>query len=328
VISPALFGQAEFGQLARASSLCGACREACPVDIDLPKLLLRVRAGELPEKAPASPAANQPNPPASLALGLRLYNWAAISPGRFALAQRLAGLFSRIIAPASAWLRLPAFTGWGFSKDFPRPAIRPFRDRWKNHRPEGPNGPQMPASEVSLPSPAVSAHRETLMERFAGELAAVGGGFTTCQPADLAATLLSYLRQRGLAEMQAWEAPHLPAGLLEALRLGGVQVHPGPRPDLPVGLTGTLGAIAESGSLVLTGGAGRPLTASLLPPIHLAVLNRSQIVGDLPAALQLPGLREAPAAVLITGPSRTADIEMTLTIGVHGPGEVQVFCVI
>ena len=45
VVSPALFGQLEYGHLARASSLCGACREACPVDIDLPKLLLRIRAG-------------------------------------------------------------------------------------------------------------------------------------------------------------------------------------------------------------------------------------------------------------------------------------------
>ncbi len=44
VVSPGLFGVAEFGHLARASSLCGACREVCPVDIDLPKLLLRVRA--------------------------------------------------------------------------------------------------------------------------------------------------------------------------------------------------------------------------------------------------------------------------------------------
>src|SRR4030042_673502 len=45
VVSPALFGQCEYGHLARASSLCGACKEACPGAVDLPKLLLRVRAG-------------------------------------------------------------------------------------------------------------------------------------------------------------------------------------------------------------------------------------------------------------------------------------------
>jgi L-lactate dehydrogenase complex protein LldF len=45
IVSPGLFGQEEFGRFARASTLCGACKDACPVDIDLPKLLLRVRAG-------------------------------------------------------------------------------------------------------------------------------------------------------------------------------------------------------------------------------------------------------------------------------------------
>ena len=49
VVTPALFGCANFGPLAQASSLCGACREACPVDINLPELLLRVRAGEVGE---------------------------------------------------------------------------------------------------------------------------------------------------------------------------------------------------------------------------------------------------------------------------------------
>ncbi len=47
VVSPGLLGAAQFSHLARASSLCGACKEACPVDIDLPKLLLKVRAGEI-----------------------------------------------------------------------------------------------------------------------------------------------------------------------------------------------------------------------------------------------------------------------------------------
>ncbi len=66
VLSPALFGQSEYGQLARASSLCGACKETCPVDIDLPKLLFRVRAGLAPEKLksgnqPAHPVKATPN---------------------------------------------------------------------------------------------------------------------------------------------------------------------------------------------------------------------------------------------------------------------------
>jgi L-lactate dehydrogenase complex protein LldG len=55
-------------------------------------------------------------------------------------------------------------------------------------------------------------------------------------------------------------------------------------------------------------------------------MHADEIRDDLPKIFELRELREASSAVLITGPSRTADIEMTLTIGVHGPGELIVFC--
>ena len=128
VLSTALFGAEGYGHLARASTLCGACKDACPVDIDLPGMLLRVRAGKVSEAAQAQA---EPNPPAVLALGLRAFTWMATSPRRFALAQRMAGIFSRPIAPGG-WIKTPRFTGWGYSKDFPRPARRPLRDRFNN----------------------------------------------------------------------------------------------------------------------------------------------------------------------------------------------------
>jgi L-lactate dehydrogenase complex protein LldG len=65
----------------------------------------------------------------------------------------------------------------------------------------------------------------------------------------------------------------------------------------------------------------------LLPDIHIAILRESDIVPALPDALRRLELRVAPFAVIITGPSRTADIEMTLSIGVHGPKELHVFLV-
>ncbi len=109
--------------------------------------------------------------------------------------------------------------------------------------------------------------------------------------------------------------------------LPGIQTTYGPDPTVRVGVTGALVGIAESGSLVLAGGAGSPLTASLLPDIHVAVLRVSDLVPTLAEALARPEIRQAPAAVVITGPSRTADIEMTLTIGVHGPRELHVFMI-
>ena len=56
VISPGLFGLHEFGHLAQASSLCGACKDACPVDIDLPMMLTRVRAGSPEAEMDGKPA--------------------------------------------------------------------------------------------------------------------------------------------------------------------------------------------------------------------------------------------------------------------------------
>jgi hypothetical protein len=60
------------------------------------------------------------------------------------------------------------------------------------------------------------------------------------------------------------------------------------------------------------------MTTSLLPELHIAVLHAKDICESLAQALNLSQLQAANSAVLISGPSRTADIEMTLTIGVHG----------
>jgi len=334
VVSPGLFGISQFGQLARASSLCGACKEACPVDIDLPGLLLRVRAGLAPAD-PARPAAQEPvsQVPTGLSLGLRLYTWIAVSPWMFRTAQRLAGVFSRLLAPLSPWMRLPAFTGWGYGRDFPRAATRPFLARFTERPASASSEPPHPSPSATSPptSPATPLASTSapvpLLTRFEEELVALGGALTTCREDQLVPGILEALQARGVRGLQAWDDAHLPPGLLDGLRAAGVQIQQEPDPDIKAGLTGALAAIAETGSLVISGGAGRPLTASLLPEIHIAVLQVGDLRASVPQALNLPQVREASSTVLISGPSRTADIEMTLTIGVHGPREVLVFCV-
>jgi L-lactate dehydrogenase complex protein LldF len=349
VLSPGLFGISEFGNLAHASSLCGACKEVCPVDINLPQLLLRVRAGMAPARrgpqlAPIPSPSERPFPqPAGLRLGLGLYTWTASNPRRFAAAQRLAGWLSRLLSPSSAWLHLPTFTGWGESRDFPRPATTPFRQRFteKALEPPGQVVPPPPptnletsqAPQPSTPSPTLMEPGGDVIDRFGRELSALGGELTICQPAQLSAHLLALLTKKQIARLQAWNQDHLPAGLLESLLIAGIQIFNALDPTLEAGLTGALAGIAETGTLILAGGSGRPLTASLLPEIHIAILDSHQIYQNLGQLFnnQQPLRQEilaASAAVLISGPSRTADIEMTLTIGVHGPREVHVFCLV
>ncbi len=96
------------------------------------------------------------------------------------------------------------------------------------------------------------------------------------------------------------------------------------RPSDPVSLTGALAGIAETGTLMLTSGAERPTTLNFLPETHMVVLKARDITGCYEDAWDR--LREAqdggplPRTVnLITGPSRTADIEQTIQLGAHGP---------
>jgi len=136
---------------------------------------------------------------------------------------------------------------------------------------------------------------------------------------------VAFLRQRGLGTV--WIGGNL-AALDEALLTeAGLRSVRAADASLRVGLSGALAAIAESGTLVLVSEAGGALSASLLPEVHVAVIAASQIVSSLEEALRRKEVREASAAVLISGPARTADIEMTLTIGVHGPKEVHVFVI-
>jgi L-lactate dehydrogenase complex protein LldF len=343
VISPGLLGYAEFGHLARASSLCGACKEVCPVDIDLPRLLLRVRAGSLPVEPAgltAGPPRPQPNVPTALAWGLRFFTWMAARPRIYSGLQRTAGKFSRLLPASSGWMRLPAFTGWGLSKNFPRPAARPFRDRFTGSASHAPQPPvETPASRPPADHPAdlpalshplqparlPDAH---LVERFEAEFTALGGIFTRCRQTELPTLLLDALRQRGIDAIQSWDSEHLPPGLVNFLHENGVSLTVTPDPGLHAGLTGVLAAAAETGTLALALAPGRPLTASLLPEVHLAVLRAGDIYADFGSLLKLPQVRQASSAVLISGPSRTADIEMTLTVGVHGPGNVMVYCLV
>ncbi len=92
-----------------------------------------------------------------------------------------------------------------------------------------------------------------------------------------------------------------------------------------IAITGVDYLIAETGTLVMLARPDQPRTASLLPPVHIAVSERSQMLDDLFDLFErLDPKLMASCVTLITGPSKTGDIELKLVTGVHGPGEVHV----
>jgi L-lactate dehydrogenase complex protein LldG len=98
-----------------------------------------------------------------------------------------------------------------------------------------------------------------------------------------------------------------------------------------VGITNVHRLIAETGTVVMASKPDEPRSASLLPPVHIALADRSQLLPDLfdlfdlfsPMATRTQILPPS-CLTLITGPSKTGDIELKLVTGVHGPGEVHV----
>ena len=99
--------------------------------------------------------------------------------------------------------------------------------------------------------------------------------------------------------------------------------------EADIGLTTAEWAVAETGSLILAGGPGRGRTVALLPPTHVAVIPVERVLSTVSEAIEKYAEAEGlPANVCFhTGPSRSGDIEMSLTIGMHGPGDVRVVLV-
>jgi L-lactate utilization protein LutC len=316
-----LFGS-EFVSLAQASSLCGACKEACPVDIDLPKLLTRVRAGQSPVSNPQLPITNGLSSLSTIFL--KLYARLTTHPRLFALSQKFASLGTSLLAPFGDFLRLPAFTGWGFSKDMPKFAGKTFRETWRDAKLA--DGKLASGTSANWPDSASTPNlpifqTPNLPEQFISELTKVSGNVIQVKQAELNERVIEFLIYRRVQQI------HLEPGILEEEKISqaGITVSHTADARIRLGVTKAICGVADTGSILEADGEGDKLQASLLPEIHLAVLHKSNLYPSLSDAIQ--HVRGTKAAVFITGPSRTADIEMSLTIGVHGPGEMVVFLV-
>jgi len=178
------------------------------------------------------------------------------------------------------------------------------------------------------------------VSRFAEELTAAGGQAHVAPDAAAAVEKVVALVKASAARRVVLDGGAILDSLNvgEALRSAGVEVtvvSPSAGDayreaffQADVGITGVDYLIAETGSIALFTSPGQPRSVSLLPPVHIAVARQSQILADLFDLFNLENAtrgQHVPACLtLITGPSKTGDIELKLVTGVHGPGEVHV----
>lgn len=99
--------------------------------------------------------------------------------------------------------------------------------------------------------------------------------------------------------------------------------------DIPASFTAARGAIAETGTLILWPDADEPRLMSLVPPVHIVLLDAANIYNTLYETMQQEGWKDGlpTNSLLISGPSKTADIQQTLAYGAHGPKELVVLMI-
>ncbi|MGZ8402387.1 MAG: LutC/YkgG family protein [Rhodoplanes sp.] len=149
---------------------------------------------------------------------------------------------------------------------------------------------------------------------------------------DLPAAVVQYLRGHNLPlALKRGADPTLAAAPWHAEPALTVTLGPSEGSDL-VAISHAFGAAAETGTLVLLSGADNPTTLNFLPDNHIVVIAAETIDGDYESVLARLrdrfGAERLPRAInLITGPSRSADIEQTLILGAHGPRRLHVVLV-
>lgn len=166
-------------------------------------------------------------------------------------------------------------------------------------------------------------------ERFLDEVKKLSGVGQKLAPFEISSALKNLVSEQNIRKATAWETPHLKQlGITEILNSFGVElVSPNANKyemaQCDFGITEADYLLPETGTLVLHSSAEKPRAVSLLPRVHLAVIRPEMLRADMHQVFA-----EAKAGnylVFITGPSRTADIELTVTLGVHGPKNLYVW---
>ena len=200
------------------------------------------------------------------------------------------------------------------------------------HQARGTVMPAVPAIRKWLPPVGTSAEEQTVL--FAQNAADLKADFQLFASADELKTALVKVR-----DAEKWRRIASHGGVLsdfacQALGLPVVLTdrgyHVQEMEQCDVAITECDLLVAQTGGVVVTSRSAGGRALSVLPPHHVVIARRDQLVADLPAAfsrLQQKYAPDYPSMIsFITGPSRTGDIERILVLGAHGPKRLTVFC--
>ena len=204
----------------------------------------------------------------------------------------------------------------------------------------GPLPDNVSAAPPQSPTLQQPPDRDQLISQFEEEVKKVHGVVSRVSgPEELSSLLGALIEEKGIRRIVRWDTPAL-TNLDDALTGAGAEVLPinlerdnASRSDqrtalveADMGLTEVDFAVADIGSLVMRASGPQSRLVSVLPPIHVAVVASDRIVASLGELLPLLNSTGGPpsAVSLVTGPSRTADIETIRTVGIHGPIELHV----
>ena len=189
--------------------------------------------------------------------------------------------------------------------------------------------PLRPRSAIYEPRLPESLDSE--VDRFIVEIKKLSGVGQILSPADVDSALKTLVTEHNVRKATVWETHHLrQLGITEILNSLGVEPIP-PHADkyemaqCDLGVTEADYLLPETGTLVLRSSAEKPRGVSLLPRVHLAVVRPEMLRADMHQVFA--EAKDSHYLVFITGPSRTADIELTVTLGVHGPKNLYVWMV-
>lgn len=178
-------------------------------------------------------------------------------------------------------------------------------------------------------SPRLPESVDSEIERFLLEVNKLSGKAERLAQANILSALQSLVAEQNIRKATIWNTPHLnQLRIAETLQTLGVELvspnankHEMSKYDL--GITEADYLLPETGTLVLRSSAEKPRAVSLAPRVHLAIVRPEMLRADMHQVFA--EAKDSHYLVFITGPSRTADIELTVTLGVHGPKNLYVW---